>query len=208
MIRENMKLYIQGDKSKAICQDCGLVTTTFDYRNLEIKETSKIVKNILVGVCDCCGRTVSTPAQSTPEIKKEREKDVISIEAILPSIYIEILNLACLKIDSSSSQDMNKRLLFLYVQNNKNDESIKTYIDNYEALLKVTPIMASMPRKRLSMKVSSNFANELNDLTQSLDRNRTETIKIIIASIKKDLIDNENSFMIDELRKIHSLCVC
>ncbi|WP_211888681.1 hypothetical protein, partial [Providencia sp. JGM181] len=78
----------------------------------------------------------------------------------------------------------------------------------YEALLKVTPIMASMPRKRLSMKVSSNFANELNDLTQSLDRNRTETIKIIIASIKKDLIDNENSFMIDELRKIHSLCVC
>ncbi|CAG9409839.1 hypothetical protein [Providencia alcalifaciens] len=203
-----MKLYIQGDKSKAICQDCGLVTTTFDYRNLEIKESSKIVKNILVGVCDCCGRTVSTPAQSTPEIKKEKEKDVISIEAILPSIYIEILNLACLRIDPNTSQEMNKRLLFLYVHNNKNDKSIKDYIDNYDALLKIIPIMASMPKKRLSMKVSSKFANEFNELTQSLDKNKTETIKIIIASIKKDLIDNENSFMVDEFRKTHSLSVC
>lgn len=65
-----MKRYIQGDKSKAICQDCGLVDTTFDYRNLEIKESGKFVKNILVSLCDRCGSTVSTPAQSTPEIKR------------------------------------------------------------------------------------------------------------------------------------------
>ncbi|WP_323086378.1 hypothetical protein, partial [Providencia alcalifaciens] len=85
---------------------------------------------------------------------------------------------------------------------------IEDYIDNYDALLKIIPIMASMPKKRLSMKVSSKFANEFNELMQSLDKNKTETIKIIIASIKKDLIDNENSFMIDELKKIHFLSVC
>lgn len=63
-----MKKYNVGDKSKAICPECGLVDTTFQYRNLTLEQSKKTVSNILVGVCDSCDKTVSTPAQSTPMI--------------------------------------------------------------------------------------------------------------------------------------------
>lgn len=64
-----MKSYVKGDKSKAVCPQCGLVSTTFQYRDLTLKDSSKVVENVLVGVCDNCDMTVSTPGQSTAEIK-------------------------------------------------------------------------------------------------------------------------------------------
>ena len=63
-----MKKYNAGDKSKAICPECGLVETTFEYRDIFLEQHRKTVPNILVGVCDKCHQTVSTPAQSTPMI--------------------------------------------------------------------------------------------------------------------------------------------
>lgn len=63
-----MKKYNAGDKSKALCPECGLVNTTFQYRDLTLEQSKKTVPNILVGVCDSCDSTVSTPAQSTPMI--------------------------------------------------------------------------------------------------------------------------------------------
>lgn len=48
-----MKLYIQRDKGKAICQDCRLVDATFDYRNLEIKKIENLLKiSLLRSVAD------------------------------------------------------------------------------------------------------------------------------------------------------------
>jgi len=60
-----------GDKSKAICNDCErLVSTTFQFRDIPFSDTGEVVKNILTGVCDECGRVVSIPHQSTKDIKK------------------------------------------------------------------------------------------------------------------------------------------
>jgi len=204
-----MKFYIEGDKSKAICPHCGLVSTTFQYRDLTLKESNKVVKNILVGVCDDCNTTVSTPAQSTAEINRVREKEVVSIEASLPSVFIEILNLACFKLDPSASQDMIKRLLFTYIHKNAsgdNDFKIESYIRNYELLLKSLPL--TTPKKRLSMKVSANMAKEFDSLTTALEKNKTDTIKLLVASIKKDIIDDEDPKKIEELRSMHFISSC
>lgn len=205
-----MKFYIQGDKSKAICPHCGLVSTTFSYRDLTLKESNKVVKNILVGVCDNCDATVSTPAQSTAEINRVREKEVVSIEASLPSVFIEILNLACFKLDPLASQDMIKRLLFTYIHKNASgDENFKieSYMKNYDLFLKSLPLITT-PKKRLSMKVSVNMAKEFDSLTTALEKNKTDTIKLLVASIKKDIIDDENPKKIEELRSMHFISSC
>lgn len=62
-----MKTYNQGDASRAICEDCGLVQTTFKIRPVRVGARSEIF--ILVGVCYSCGIIVSTPPQATPAIK-------------------------------------------------------------------------------------------------------------------------------------------
>jgi hypothetical protein len=70
-----MKILSTGDKGKGICHKCGLVETTFRYRDVLLKKSKKIIPNILVGVCDNCGDTISTPAQSTEAIKMVRDNN-------------------------------------------------------------------------------------------------------------------------------------
>ncbi|MGB0833255.1 MAG: hypothetical protein ACPGR2_01915 [Psychrobium sp.] len=73
-----MKKLKEGDTGQAICKDCSsLSNITYRVRNVPFSDGSGIVKNILVGVCNCCDRVISVPHQSTPEIKKEFEKTAI-----------------------------------------------------------------------------------------------------------------------------------
>lgn len=56
-----------GDRSQAICADCGLVSTTFKYREVILDEY-RLIKNVLVAVCDGCDKTVAIPNQSVSRI--------------------------------------------------------------------------------------------------------------------------------------------
>lgn len=61
-----------GHKSCAICNHCQrLVDVTFRYRDLKVKDSHKMVRQLLVGVCDQCGEAVSIPAQNTPQIREQ-----------------------------------------------------------------------------------------------------------------------------------------
>lgn len=70
-----MKKYKIGDKSKAICDNDGLVSTTLAVRDINFKQ---VIVTTEVFICDMCGEVVSTPAQSTESIKfafqEERER--------------------------------------------------------------------------------------------------------------------------------------
>ena len=49
-----MKLYEEGEKSKAICHHCKqLVSTTFVRRDVPFSDGKGEVKNILAAVCEC-----------------------------------------------------------------------------------------------------------------------------------------------------------
>lgn len=71
--RAGAEPYKLGGKSRAICDDCGLVETTFQYRDVPFRSGVGNVKNILVSVCDQCGAVVAIPAQSAPAIKAALE---------------------------------------------------------------------------------------------------------------------------------------
>lgn len=57
----------ENDKSRGVCEHCGLVPTTFLHRLVTVGKAGAI--HILAGVCDNCARVVSIPAQSTPHVK-------------------------------------------------------------------------------------------------------------------------------------------
>lgn len=68
-----MKEYKVGDKSKAVCKDCGITETTFKVQDVPVSESDKIVPNILVAICDKCHSVVAIPHQSAAAIKKALE---------------------------------------------------------------------------------------------------------------------------------------
>ena len=66
-----MKEYKVNDKTKGVCHQCKkLVEATMMIRDVPSSE-GKIVKNILVSVCDECNSVIATPQQSAKEIKKQ-----------------------------------------------------------------------------------------------------------------------------------------
>lgn len=68
-------MYKANEKSKAICTHCEkLVATTFQYRDIPFPSLTGMVNNILVAVCNECNSVVAIPAQSTEEIKNQKEK--------------------------------------------------------------------------------------------------------------------------------------
>lgn len=64
----HMRILVDGDKGKAICDSCGLVSTTYQARDVPFSDNVGMAKSILVGVCDECDCVVCIPAQATPEI--------------------------------------------------------------------------------------------------------------------------------------------
>jgi hypothetical protein len=75
-----MKIYRESDKGRAMCENDGLVTTAFAYRDVPFRDGSGAVNDILVAVCDKCGEVVAIPPQSAPAIKAVREKSAISVD--------------------------------------------------------------------------------------------------------------------------------
>jgi len=67
-----MKLYLEGEKGKALCETDGRVSTTFRYRDVPFSDGSGVAQRILAGVCDRCGKVVSIPSQSTQSIAGRR----------------------------------------------------------------------------------------------------------------------------------------
>lgn len=68
-----MKLFVEGDRSKAFCSFCSdIVQTTFFLRDVPFSDGRGIAMDILVGVCDNCKSVVAVPHQSVPAITRSR----------------------------------------------------------------------------------------------------------------------------------------
>lgn len=69
-----MRVLKEGEKGRAICELCGLTTTTYMLRDVDFSDKKRgTVKNIIVGVCDKCNKVASIPSQSIPKIKSTKE---------------------------------------------------------------------------------------------------------------------------------------
>lgn len=188
---QTTNFFSEGDKSQAICSVCKKVqTTTFGYRDVPFSDGTGLVKNILVGVCDHCGNVASIPAQSTPAISMARNKSSESVEAMLPAPYFDVLDLACFKIDPDFSHDLRKAILMYYIHGFANGAIKISRLKASSAALAKHPRMESRVRRRLSMKTSQRFAQELDVVAGKSDMKKTETIKAIIGTIQEDIVND------------------
>lgn len=195
------QFYKDGDKSKAICEDCSkLVTTTFGYRDVPFSDGVGMAQNILVACCDECERVVAIPAQSTPQIRAAREKATEPIEAVLPKPYFDLLDLACVKIDREHSAELRKPLFIYYVSHFASGAFSMSRLKSSGLLVSQNVEFQKGPTRRLSMKTYKRYAAELDSVVCQAEMNRTETIKAIIGVIQEDIVEEQRPELIKNLR--------
>ena len=197
----NTKLYEEGEKSKAICESCQqVVSSTFARRNVPFSDGKGEVKDILVSVCDLCDQVVAIPAQSTPAIRETRQKEVKAIEAQLPAIYLDMLDLAAYTIDSASSTEFRKVLMILYLHRFASGEYPRErLLKAHRSAVARFKEQRGAARRRLSMKVTPRIAEDIKTLTEDTAMNQTEVIKSVIYQIQADVIEARKPALMKEL---------
>lgn len=204
-----MKLHYAGEKGRAICEADGQVSTTFAYRDVPFSDGVGIARKILVGVCDRCGEVVSIPPQSTPAIKAARNKADVSIEAMLPAVYLDTLDLACYRIDSGVTQDFRKQLLMYYVHRSVRDKTAARRIAKIKASAKFLQMVnSSSERRRLSMKISPAMSRNVDQLLQATKLSKTDLIKSLVVQIEKDIVEPKNPANLRELKTLATISNC
>lgn len=205
-----MKLHYAGEKSRAICEVDGPVATTFAYRDVPFSDGTGVARQILVGVCDRCGKVVSIPPQSTPAIKAARDKADVSIEAVLPAVYLDALDLACYRIDPDVSQDFRKRLLMYYVHRSVKDKAAMRRIAKVlkQAGAEFRKGEQSPARRRLSMKVSPAMSRSVDRLAEAAQLSKTDLFKSLVVQIEKDIVEPKRPANLRELQTLASVASC
>lgn len=199
-----MKLYQDGDKSKAICQHCEkVVPTTFTRRNVPFSDGHGQAKNILVAVCDECSAIASIPSQSSPAIREARKPVSYPIEAMLPAVYVDLLDLAAFELSPEATSEIRKRLLTFYTHKYAAGElktkDLKNVLADAE---KAFPRMRGSVARRLSFKVSPPMAVEFESLIDKTGMSKTELIKSLAFRVKQDVLDVPRNEIAPELKSL------
>lgn len=198
-----MKIVKEGEVCKALCHDCGMTTGVYKLRDIPFEgNPRKIVKNVLACVCEKCSKVIAVPRQSVPAIKAECRKKNSPLEVRLPAHYLDILNLAAQKIDPNLDETAAKKLFIYYVHALRSNHFPQK---DFHQLLsdEASQVPAS---KRLSIKGSANFYEDFNELKQQQSVNyKTELVKGVILQINEDIVQEESSEYITELRRISSI---
>lgn len=202
-----MKLHYVGEKGKAICEKDGSVSVTFAYRDVPFSDSAGNVKDILVGVCDRCGEVVSVPPQSTPAIKAARDLATVPIEANLPAVYLEALDLACYRIAPVATSGLRKPLLTYYVHRLARDPKSARRLFALKPSKALAEGEKAGVRRRLSLKVSVGLSREIDQLAEIGQVNRTELIKSLVRQIDRDIIAPRKPAHLAELRILAATAV-
>lgn len=190
------KLYSPGDKSRAICPHCAkLVTTTFVYATVPFDDGNGSVKDILVAQCDECRAVVAIPAQSTPAIRHARETANVSLEAVLPAPYVEILDAAAFRIDNQATPQFRKTLFAFYlpdIPRTKGEadqfrQHLQKWGEEHDGRFNRIGT-AKVPNKRISLKLSKRTGEEVDEIVARTGLTKTNLVRGIIMLVERDLI--------------------
>ncbi|ROL83445.1 hypothetical protein BLX41_00530 [Pseudomonas protegens] len=204
-----MKLFLQGDRGKALCEHCQqIVDITYLRRDVPFSDGHGLARGILVGVCEQCATTVAIPPQSTPAIKEARSQQLSSIEARLPAVYLDVLDAAMHSVAEDAGVQMRK-LFFCYYFSAPARPGLEQVHEGFAAYLaeqaKARQLPAVQAMKRLSMKVNHYVAEDLARLLQATRMTQTELLKSLIAQMRLDVLEGGNPAVIADLRQLARL---
>lgn len=202
-----MEFHQAGDKSKAICEDCGsLVPATFAYRDVPFGDGNGVAKDVLAIVCDSCDRVVALPAQSTPAVVRARKAVEIPLEVSLTAPEMDLLDLAAFRIDPQAGTKLRKTLIAYFLRRLSEDsESILRLQQNCLNFKKRRSSAAGIPSRRLSLKLAPRTDDNIRALMQSTGLKKTQLIRGVIGEIQEVLVLPDHPKELGKIREIADL---
>ena len=192
-----MKIVKVGDSQSAACHRCRrFENVTYKLRDVPFSDGKGIVKNVLVGVCDCCDSVAILPHQSSPVVKKQLEVQRRSLESRVPAHMVDILNLASVEI--SGSTEFVPGLIKFYIHALSTNDISPRGISK----LLSSDLASGKSQKRISIKgrlVMKEFGY-LKRITK-ID-STTDLIKGVVLKINDDVLVNKKSKTIRALKNI------
>ena len=195
-----MKIFKEGDHSKALCEKCGdIVQTTFRYG--KYKAEGAIISDVLQGFCDVCGTLVSLPHQSSYKIKEYRERhDLKSLELRVPTHYKDILlTIGAVHNISSEPNTLFRFVSELYIEKlhaSKGDSVYNRIVKSLNDNLAV----GGTSNDRLSCRIPTIIYNHLIEIKSAKKVETSKIVKGIIITAKFDLLDHLNSPFVKEFK--------
>lgn len=192
-----MKIHIEGEKSKGLCQVCKkLVPTTFKVSSVPFSSGKGRV-SLLASRCDVCDHVVSIPHQSSPRIKEALNNKKHSIEVRLPIHLLDILILASNEFEPSSPDVLKDSLIRYFIALADEDKIIS------KSLKKLSESeFAKGSGYRLSLKVSPAIFERFTHLMKHTGLNKTQLLKGIILKINEDILQKPQKKIMDDLEKV------
>jgi hypothetical protein len=199
-----MKLFRDGDCSRAFCSHCAkVVKTVFVRRDVPFSDGNGTAKNILVGACEVCDAVVSIPAQSTPAIAEARRCGMVSLEASLPAIYVDVLDLAAHRISPDAMSEFRKPLLSYFLHRFAHKSAgVRQLRRAHELTLQMFPEERGGLKRRLSLKVSPTVADDVNWLVNATELSTTELLKSMVYEIHQQVLETPKPTCIRDLQTI------
>ncbi len=180
-----MKLYVEGEKSKAICPFCKKIqTTTFKERDVPLSSGKGVVSDVLAAVCDKCDHVVAIPQQSVPRIKETVRLARYSLETRIPRHLLDAVALAC--DDLGFGPDSSPVIFRFYVQRMAGKASFRTKL----AGLAASHEASGRSSARFSAKLNDESCRQLETLRHASHLNNAGVVKGVIMQMKKEILDD------------------
>lgn len=191
-----MKIYKVGDKQKAVCESCqSLTEATFMLRDVPFSDGSGVVKNVLVGVCDC-GEVMLIPHQSTPAIKKQLDAQKKAVETRVPAHMVDMLNLASMELGGST--DFSNALIKFYLHNLSEEKTSLRGLSKYLE----SDLAKGAAQKRISLK-GKQVSQEIDSIKIKTNiSSTTDVLKAVVLKINDDVFVHPKAKLIKSLKGV------
>lgn len=192
-----MKIVKVGDTQKAACHQCRrFEDVTYKLRDVPFSDGKGVVKNVLVGVCDCCDSVAVLPHQSTPVVRKQLQTQRRALESRVPAHMVDILNLASVEI--SGGTEFVPSLMKFYIHSLSTNDISPRGLSKYLG----SELARGKSQKRISIKgrlVAKDFG-QLKRITKI--NSTTDLIKGVVLKINDDVLVNKKLKTIKVLKNI------
>jgi hypothetical protein len=192
------KFWRAGDRSRAICDDCGLVETRFEYRTYPLQTPRVDVPGVLVAVCSVCDRTVAVPYQSSPRLNQVRKAAEAPLEARIPRHLEDVLGVVATHYGRNDSE-FRGVILRYYLHALGESDALARHVRELAA----GELARGTADERLSVKVQKPvLARAWESARNAGVRSKTDMVKGAIIAAAEDLDSAEGKERRDTLAEM------
>ncbi|HEX9709968.1 MAG TPA: hypothetical protein VGB42_08410 [Candidatus Thermoplasmatota archaeon] len=193
-----MKIWKDGDESRAICPTCERRTgIVFRRRSVELEGPDVRVPDVLVGVCRDCQGVAMIPEQSTPRLRSAIERPKRTMNARLPGHLIDVLSLLADRWTGgarSSAPALVRFLVHRFAADAALARRVKSHLGD--------PLAGGAGDDDLSVRVPLHLLIAMDEMAERVGiATRTDVLRGLLVMAKEDLLEERDPDLVRAVRQ-------